>query len=275
MHNPVGALYAVDPVIRRERWRFDPTLGGLDGLARSMSRLPLVGQAGDHWHYSMSLEVAGMVIERASGEPLDDFMKGRLFEPLRMNDTTFSVASGQADRLASLYGPKAGGGIERIESGVNSPLLKTIPGLSGGGGLVSTIDDYSRFAEMLRRGGQLDGRRVLPEESTRAMMTNQLSPNQLTELPAMVSLGLGGVGDGLGFGLGGVVVLDPPASGVPAFRGEYSWGGGASTTFGVDIENQVTVVFMSQLQPPRAGIPRDMLHAAVYEAMGLARNAQG
>lgn len=148
-----------------------------------------------------------------------------------------------------------------------------MPGLAGGGGLASTIDDYSRFAEMLRGGGELDGRRVLSENSVRAMMTNQLDPDRLTELPELAAWGLGGTGDGLGFGLGGAVVLTPPANGVPAFRGEYSWGGAASTTFWVDPENQLTVVFMAQLQPPVAGVPRDELHSAVYKAMGLAGGA--
>lgn len=269
-NDPVAALYANDPGIGlHERFRFDSALGGLDGLARSLARLPLVGQPGDRWHYSMSLDVAGIVIERATGEPLDKFMKRRLFEPLAMNDTAFSVGSGQVNRLASLYGPKAGGGIELLESGGESPLLKTVPGLSGGGGLLSTIDDYSRFAEMLRRGGELEGRRVLSEDSARAMMTNQLNPNQLTELPGLAMSGLGGTGDGLGFGLGGAVVVEPQASGVPAFRGEYSWGGAASTTFWVDPENRLTVVFMTQLQPPSPEMPRDQLHSAVYEAMGL------
>lgn len=269
-NNPVAALYAKDPRIDDERWRFDPALGGHNGLARALARLPLVGQPGDRWHYSMSLDVAGIVIERATGEPLDEFIKKRIFEPLAMSDTGFSIRAGQANRLASLYGPKTGGGIELLESGSESPLLKTVSGLAGGGGLVSTIDDYSRFAEMLRRGGELGDRRVLSEGSVRAIMTNQLDPDQLTELPELAAWGLGGTGDGLGFGLGGAVVLSSPANGVPAFRGEYSWGGAASTTFWVDPENQLTVVFMTQLQPPIAEVPRDKLHLAVYEAMGLA-----
>ena len=270
--SPVGALYASDPTIGTgEFYRFDPALGGLDGLARALGRLPLVNQPGERWHYGMSLDVAGIVVERASRTPLAEFMRTRIFEPLAMNDTAFSVEAGQADRLASLYGPKAGGGIELIERGVESPLLKAVPGACGGGGLVSTIDDYSRFAEMLRRGGELDGRRILSEASVRAMMTNQLEPEQLAELPGLAALGLGGTGNGLGFGLGGAVVLDPPSDGIPAFRGEYSWGGGASTTFWVDPENQLTVVFMTQVQPPnRALMLRDKLHSVIYGAMGLA-----
>ena len=99
---------------------------------------------------------------------------------------------------------------------------------------------------------------------------DQLDPDQLDELPELAAWGLGGTGDGLGFGLGGAVVVDPPANGVPVFPGEYSWGGGASTTFWVDPGNQLVVVFMTQLQPPSAEMLRDKLHSAVYEALGLA-----
>lgn len=231
-HEPVGELYAADPAIGPgETFRFDPAVGGLDGLARALGRLPLVSQPGERWHYSMSIDVAGIVISRAAGQPLEHVLQMRLFEPLGMTDTAFSVAPGRADRLASLYTSSADGGVQLIEGGADSPLLRDVPGAAGGGGLVSTLDDYGRFAEMLRRGGELDGRRVLSEASVRAMTTNQLAPEQLAELPALAGLGLGGAGDGLGFGLGGAVVLDPPANGVPVFRGEYSWGGGASTTF--------------------------------------------
>lgn len=92
--NPVAALYAKDPRINDERWRFNPALGGHDGLTRSLARLPLVGQPGDKWHYSMSLDVAGIVIERATGEALDEFMKRKIFELLAMDDTAFSVGVG-------------------------------------------------------------------------------------------------------------------------------------------------------------------------------------
>ncbi len=268
--SPVGALYAGDPAIGPgENYRFDPALGGLDGLARALGRLPLVNQPGERWHYGMSLDVAGIVIERAAGAPLAEFMRNRIFDPLAMSDTAFCVDAERADRLASLYGPKAGGGFQLIESGSDSALLKPVPGACGGGGLVSTIDDYARFAEMLRGGGALDGRRVLSGESARAMMMSQLRPDQLAELPGIAALGLGGTGDGLGFGLGGAVVLDPPANGVPAFRGEYSWGGGASTTFWVDPKNRLTVVFMTQLQPPGGEMIRDELHRAVYGDLAL------
>ena len=261
---PVAALYARDALINDERWRFDASLGGHDALIAALAKLPLVAQPGEHWHYSMSLDVAGVLIERVAGQPLDKFMQERIFDPLGMVDTGFTVPPASADRLASLYKPKKDGGIELIERGRDSKVLKPVPGLAGGGGLVSTIDDYSRFAEMLSRGGELDGRRILSEASARTMMTDRLRPDQLAELPGLAQWGLGGAGDGLGFGLGGAVVNAPSANGVPAFAGEYSWGGAASTTFWVDQANPLTVVFMTQLQPPVGDVPRDRLHAAVY-----------
>lgn len=267
-HTPVAALYDTELGAGRfERWRFDPTMGGLDGLAKSLAKVPLVDQPGTRWHYSMSLEVAGIVIERASGFSLDVFTKERIFDPLGMRDTGFSVAPEKADRLASLYGSAPDGGIELLESGRESLLLRTVPGLSGGGGLASTIDDYARFAQMLLNRGELKGHRVLSHGSVREMMTNQLRPEQLEELPELATFGLGGNGHGLGFGLGGAVVVDSTKSDTPSFKGEYSWGGAASTTFWVDPENQLAVVFMTQLLPPSRELLRDKLHSAVYGAL--------
>jgi CubicO group peptidase (beta-lactamase class C family) len=264
-NSPVAALYDTSVGAGRyEAWRFDRSRGGLAGLARSLSGVPLVNQPGDRWHYSMSLEVAGIVIERVAGESLDRFMTRRLFDPLRMSDTGFSVPATNAHRLASLYGPNPAGGLDLLESGGDSPLLGAVPGLSGGGGLMSTIDDYARFAEMLRNGGELDGRRVLSSEAVSRMMTNQLEPGQLAELPELAAFGLGGSGDGLGFGLGGAVVVAPTTSGVPTSLGEYSWGGAASTTFWVDPVRQLVVVFMTQLLPPSAEMLWDKLHVAVH-----------
>lgn len=263
--SPVASLYDTELGAGRfEAWRFDPKYGGLEGLAKSMSRVPLVGQPGERWHYSMALEVAGMVVERASGKTLDVFMQERIFVPLGMRDTAFSIAPEKAGRLASLYGPDAEGKLELIERGAESLLLRPVPGLSGGGGLTSTIDDYARFATMLANGGELDGKRVLSVGAVTQMTTSQLEPKQLAELPYLAQFGLGGTGAGLGFGLGGAVVVDPSRSVVPTVRGEYSWGGAASTTFWVDRHNQVSVVFMTQFLPPSAEMLWDRLHAAVY-----------
>lgn len=263
--SPVSALYEeVLGAGRSEAWRFDPAAGGLNGLAKALARVPLVSPPGARWHYSMALEVAGLVVERASGQTLDAFMASRIFEPLGMVDTAFSVAPAKASRLASLYGPAAGGGLDLLERGRDSALLRPVSGLSGGGGLTSTLDDYGRFAEMLRQGGALDGERILSEAAVTSMMTNQLRPDQLAELPELAAFGLGGSGDGLGFGLGGAVVVAPSRSGVPTVAGEYSWGGAASTTFWVDRANGLSVVFMTQVLPPSSEMLWDKLHTAIY-----------
>jgi CubicO group peptidase (beta-lactamase class C family) len=268
-NTPLAGLY--DTALgagRFERWRFDPTLGGLDGLAKSLARVPLLNHPGERWHYSMALEVAGIVIERVSSRSLDVFFKTKLFEPLDMRDTNFSVSRDKRERLASLYGIAPEGGLERLENAKESPLLGPVIGFSGGGGLISTVDDYARFAEMLAQGGQLDGHRVLSKAAVDLMMTNRLQPPQLTELPELAIFGLGGAGDGLGFGLGGAVVTEPVKIGTPAFQGEYSWGGAASTTFWVDPHNKLSVVLMTQLLPPSSEMLRDKLHTAVYAAFG-------
>lgn len=268
--HPVSRLYAQDPVILRELWRVDPAAGGLEGLARTLSQLPLIGAPGYRWHYSMSFDVAGILVERAAGRSLDRFMTERIFEPLGMADTAFALDAGRAGRLASLYGPR----LALRERADASEFLGTIVAAGGGGGLVSTIDDYARFAEMLRRGGEGGGGRVLSPESAQTIMTNQVREDQLAELPALAAFGLGGTGDGLGFGLGGAVALASPANGVPVFPGEYSWGGGASTTFWIDPTNRLTVVFMTQVQPPSGDMIRDQLHEAVYADLGLTGTAR-
>jgi CubicO group peptidase (beta-lactamase class C family) len=265
--SPVAAQY--DTVLnagRFEPWRFDPAHGGLSGLAKALAKVPLVSQPGATWHYSLALEVAGLVVERASGRRLDTFMTERIFTPLAMHDTAFSVRPDAAGRFASMYGPTPEGGLELLEAAGSSPLLGEVPGLSGGGGLVSTIDDYAKFAQMLANRGTLNGQRVLSETAVAEMMRSQLEPAQLAELPMLAAFGLGGTGEGLGFGLGGAVVVDPDATTIPAYRGEYAWGGAASTTFWVDPVNELVVVFMTQLAPPSPEMLRDRLHTAIYGA---------
>lgn len=262
---PVAALYDTElgagPM---ERWRFDPELGGLQQFVRSLSRLPLVSAPGVRWHYSMSQDVAGAVIERVGDMPLDAALRTWIFDPLDMRDTGFWVPPDSASRLAALYQLGLDGGLEILDSATSSPLLGPVSGLSGGGGLVSTVDDYARFAGALLDGGEVGGVRILSPAAVEEMLTSQLHRSQLEELPLLAAYGLGGSGDGLGFGLGGAVVDDPSRMGAPYSRGEYGWGGAASTTFWVDPENRMVVVFMTQLLPPSSEMIRDGLHRAIY-----------
>jgi len=208
-----------------DRWRFDPAFAGGDALARTFAGLPLAYQPGERFHYSMSLDVAALVVQRASGVRFSDFLQSRIFTPLGMKDTGFDMPASKGPRLASLYGPGPGGGLKVTDVGATSPLLKPIPGFSGGGGLLSTVDDYATFAEMLQEGGALKGHRILSRKAIKAMMTNHLTPAQLVELTSTAAFGLGGSGDGLGFGYGGSVLTSGKSDKDPGSVGEYAWGG--------------------------------------------------
>ncbi|WP_374345311.1 serine hydrolase domain-containing protein [Phenylobacterium sp.] len=264
--NPVGALYKKTP-LAGDAWRFDPAFKGGDALARTLADLPLVGQPGDHWHYSMSLDVAALVVQRASGMSFEDFTRTRIFAPLGMRDSGFSVPADKGERLASLYARIPGGGLQKTEDGRKSPLLRPLGGFSGGGGLLSTIDDYARFCRMLADGGVGNGRRILSRKAVSAMTTNHLTKSQLMEMKLTAAFGLGGEGDGLGFGYGGAVVTDTVPLGGVGSVGEYAWGGAASTTFWIDPVQHVTVIFMTQVLPPGPERIRDRLRELTYAAL--------
>lgn len=262
---PVASLYKKTP-LAGDVWRFDPAFKGGDGFARTLAGLPLVAQPGDHWHYSMALDVAALVVQRASGVPFESFARDRIFRPLAMEDTGFSVAPAKAGRLASLYQVSLKGGLQKTDDGATSPLLNPLGGFSGGGGLVSTIDDYARFARMLADGGVGNGHRILSRKAVTAMMTNHLAPAQLGEMKATAAFGLGGQGDGLGFGYGGAVVTSTAGLGGVGSVGEYAWGGAASTTFWIDPKQKIIAIFMTQIIPPMDHV-RDRLRELTYAAL--------
>lgn len=262
---PVASLYKKTP-LAGDVWRFDPAFKGGDAFARTLASLPLVAQPGERWHYSMALDVAALVVQRASGVAFETFARNRIFRPLGMDDTGFSVAPEKAHRLASLYQVSLKGGLQKTDDGATSPLRHPLGGFSGGAGLVSTIDDYARFARMLADGGAGNGRRILSRKAVAAMMTNHLAPAQLGEMKATAAFGLGGQGDGLGFGYGGAVVTSTAGLGGLGSVGEYAWGGAASTTFWIDPTQKVIVIFMTQVIPPMDQI-RDHLRRLIYTAL--------
>ena len=264
---PVAALYA-QAGLSGDLWRFDPAFAGGGALARRLAEIPLAHPPGTRFHYGMGLDVAALVAQRAAGLGFDELVSRRITEPLGMVDTGFWLAPEKGERLASLYAGPPGVDLVRTDDGRTSPLLKPLPGFSGGGGLLSTIDDYAAFVRMLlRRGEGDDGRRILLETSVREMMTNRLSADQLIELPQLAAFGLGGRGEGLGIGYGGAVTLDPAAQGGLGSVGEYAWGGAASTTFWLDPARDLAVIFMTQVIPPGRAMIRDRLRAIVYASM--------
>ena len=203
-------------------------------FVQKIAALPLVAQPGTRWKYSVSVDIQGLVVEKLSGQSLGDFMRKRIFTPLKMTDTGFWLPAEKASRLASLYvwAPKAQK-LVPAEGFMVLDISKPPALASGGGGLVSTNADYARFAQMLLNGGELDGRRILKPETVKLMRTNMLSDTIMnSDVPPF------NTGRGRGFGLDFAVVLDSAKAG-PQGEGTYSWGGAAGTWFWIDPKNDL------------------------------------
>ena len=233
----------------------------LEKMVEALSALPLAFQPGQGWRYSFSTDVLGYVVQAVSGQPLDVFLQQRIFEPLGMVDTGFYVPAVKIDRFAALYGKSEEGELELTEAPATGKYAKPPAFLSGGGGLVSTVHDYVRFAQMLLNGGQLDGVRLLGRKTVELMMMNHL-PEAL--LPFAVNPGEPPAW-GYGFGLGGKVMMDPARAGILGSRGEYSWSGAASTGFWADSQEKVVGLVMTQMMPYQPLV--NALRVLVYQAL--------
>jgi CubicO group peptidase (beta-lactamase class C family) len=228
--------------------------------------LPLVFQPGTEWIYSIGTDVLGRVIEVVSGQTLDEFFETRILGPLGMTDTSFRVPPEQRERLAALYTPAPGTGRAVRYDLIGNAAIEGTQFLSGGGGLVGSIGDYHRFTQFLLRGGQLDGHRLLSDRTLRYMTLNHL-PGGVDLDTIARPLFAETRYEGVGFGLGFSVLLDPAAYGTIASAGEYAWGGAASTGFWVDPAEDLTAVFMTQLLPSNTYPLRTQLRQLVYAAL--------
>jgi CubicO group peptidase (beta-lactamase class C family) len=237
----------------------------LAACVRAWAELPLAFQPGAEWNYSVATDVLGRLVEVISGQSLDAFFAERILGPLGMTETTFGCPEDKRGRLAALY---------RMGPGLTQPVRSDGLGrcpmppswLSGGGGLVSTIRDYTRFTWMLLNEGKLEGVRLLSPRTLRYMTRNHLPGGaDLTAYgrPLFAETRY----DGVGFGLGFAVLLDPVAHRTLTSVGEYHWGGMASTAFWVDPAEQLTVVFMTQLLPSSTYSIRPQLRQLVYQAL--------
>ncbi len=244
----------------------------LESICDELATLPLLFQPGSAWGYGMSTDVLGRLIEIWSGEPLDKAVAERVTGPLGMTDTVWYADHERAGRLAALYAPgEESGPVVRLEE-IGALARTPPPVLSGAGGLLSTVADYVRFTRMLLGGGQLEGVRVVAPATLRLMTVSHLRGD-------LAELSVGGFTvaqlDGVGFGLGFGVVVDPLKSHSVANPGEYYWGGIASTVFWVDPVAELSVVFMTQLLPFAGGqlLPtnpdplRRLLRQFVYSAL--------
>ncbi|MEU3250641.1 serine hydrolase domain-containing protein [Streptomyces sp. NPDC006997] len=227
--------------------------------------LPLQFEPGTQWNYSVASNVLGRVVEVVSGQPLDTFFAERIFRPLGMPDAGFEVDAEQSGRLAELYGEREdGGGLKPI---AGLPLHGRPRFLSGSGGMVAGAYDVHRFMELLRRRGELDGVRLLDARTVDLMTTNHLPGGAdlraFGSRPAHDEPG----NEGVGFGLGVSVVIDPDRTKAPAGLGTYGWTGVATTAFWVDPGRDLTVQFMTQLRPRTSHTVFTDLKRFVHEAV--------
>ncbi len=266
--HPVDALY------RKAGFEWGvPTGVDLAGVCELLADLPLVFQPGTEWNYGMSTDVLGMVVQSITGEPFADFVQREVLDPLGMADTTWWVDEAHADRLAALYipNPATQHPAKRVAlryDAMGGAALSAPSATMGGGGLCSTAGDYVRFAEMLRGRGVLEGRRVLAPSTVDFMASNHL-PGGVDLMQIGRPLFSETTFDGVGFGFGVSVTIDPVKAKVPGSVGDHGWGGAASTTYWVDPVRDLSVVFMTQLLPsdthPIRSQLKQLVHAAITD----------
>jgi CubicO group peptidase (beta-lactamase class C family) len=236
----------------------------LELFTDSIARLPLLFHPGTRWGYSSGLDVAGRVIEVASGRPLDRFLEEEIFAPLGMRETGFRIRPGTRDRLATVYAPDSTGALRALTGdGLLAMFEPDARFFWGSGGLLSTADDFLRFAQMLLNGGVLGAVRVLSAGSV-AQMTRNSVPAGLTPVS------YGAISDGTyGFGLGLAVRIGTArsAGSRPGPVGIYRWSGYLGTYFWVDPTNQLIAMVWTQLSPGGRVPTEALLQHAVYEAL--------
>ena len=216
-------------------------------MVEGLTSLPLAFQPGTKWRYSYAIDVLGYIVEVISGKPLDAFLKERLFEPLGMVDTDFYVPEAKADRLCALYGhPNGAEKLQRIDTPVHGQQFQRPAFLSGGGGLVSTVHDYARFAQMLANGGELGGARILSPTTVALYSINHMPE---AALPYGFAEGEDLYHWGYGYSLGTRVLMDVSKSGMAGSVGEFGWDGAFSTYVWIDPKEALYGLLMLQHQP--------------------------
>ena len=267
--SPVGELY-------RQAGFLNNAERTLEDFVDELTQLPLTCQPGSRWYYSLGIDVAARLIEVISGQPLNQFLKENLFDPLGMVDTGFYVPAEEQHRIATMYGlpdicaPHMtmnklveawnNGFNERIDVSETYPASKSDALARGGHGLFSTAWDYMRFAQMLLNQGELAGVRMLGRKIVNLMHMNYLPadllPYKIAEPPAY----------GYGFGLGSRVLMNVAESEKPGSVGEFGWGGAANTYYWVDPQEEIVGILMSQSMM-RFEIPETDFQVLTYQAL--------
>src|SRR3954452_4037489 len=251
--------------------------GTLQSMIEGLAKIPLEFSPGEAWNYSVATDVVGYLIGKISGKPFEQFLKERILEPLGMTDTDFHVPAAKAHRFAACYSADPGGGMnfhggQRREGltlqddPAKSSFLSPPSFISGGGGLCSTTADYLTFCRALLNGGELGGVRLIGPKTLALMTTNHIPGGRF--LPEVSrSLFSEAMYNGIGFGLGFSVMMNPAQTLVAGSPGEYNWGGAATTSFWIDPAEELITIFMTQVLPSSAYPLRRELRSMVYAAI--------
>jgi CubicO group peptidase (beta-lactamase class C family) len=251
--------------------------GTLQSMIEDLAKIPLEFSPGEAWNYSVATDVVGYLVGLISGMPFEQFLKQRIFDPLGMTDTDFHVPAAKAHRFAACYSADAKLGMTSNaadrkasltlqDDPTTSSFLSPPSFISGGGGLCSTASDYLTFCRALLGGGELGGVRLLGPKTLALMASNHLPGG--VDLPAMSrSLFSEAAYNGIGFGLGFSVTMNPAQTLIPGSAGEYSWGGAATTSFWIDPAEELIAIFMTQVLPSSAYPIRRELRTMVYAAI--------
>lgn len=246
----IHVLYGARAPFRRDKPIAD--------FVASLGALPLLHQPGEVWEYAIGYDVLGRVIEVVSGQPFDQFLQSRLFAPLHMVDSGFSVPQDKLARLVAVPGPQP------QPPFANSDVGKPQTFFSGGGGIVSTVPDFLRFCQMLLNGGELDGVRILKPETVRLMTTNSLPPKMYIAGHEV------GPAFGTGWGLGFAVRTSPDFSYIPGAVGSFNWQGSWGTFFSIDpAQKLILIMMMQRSEHSENGFYFDAIRRLPYAALNV------
>ena len=256
----------VDTLYRQNKIEFNtPMDSNLLDMTNKLATMPLLAQPGAAWNYSNATDVLGCLVQEISGVPFDQFLRERVIKPLGMVDTDFMVPADKVARFASnYYRNPQDGKLALLDDAAASHYLKLPNVISGGGGLVGTIGDYMKFCQFMLNKGTLNGTRLLGRKTVELMTANHLNGD-------MAAMGMPRFSEssyeGVGFGLGFSVTLDPARAQLIGSAGEYAWGGAASTAFWCDPKEDMAVVMFTQLMPSSTYPIRRELRVLTYGAV--------